>query len=380
MEPARRFFRSPKSTPSRAGEPAGSETRFPTRRTVDNRKQSLYDRSVLIKPTGVLLIAAALAAFAQEAPKKPSSKKTGAVSQWVPPRTAWGDSDLQGVWNNSTITELERPRDLSGKQVLADDEAATVERRAAQNRVDRQPPAGDPGTYNQFWFDRGTKVVPTKRTALIVDPQDGKLPPLTTAGQKRQEERFRGLGPTALGSSGNGPFDSYEDISLVTRCITRGLPNAMFPGGYNNNYQIVQVPGMVVLLSEMMHDVRVIPLDGRPHLSQNIRQWMGDSRGHWEGNTLLVDVTNFPDRDVTGFGVPYRHSETSHLHLIERFTRVNADKLDYEVTVGDPSTFTRKWTASIPMVKSQDRLYEYACHEGNYSLTNMLRGSRAEDR
>ena len=137
---------------------------------------------------------------------------------------------------------------------------------------------------------------------------------------------------------------------------------------------------MVVVLSELMHHVRVIPLDGRPHLSQNTRQWMGDSRGHWEGNRLVVDVTNFPDRDVTGFGVLYRHSETSRLHLIERFTRVNADMLDYEVTVDDPSTFTRKWTASIPMVKSQDRLYEYACHEGNYSLTNMLRGSRAEDR
>jgi hypothetical protein len=354
--------------------------RLPTSRTVDNGKQSLYDRSVLIKPTGVLLIAAALAAFAQEAPKRPSSKKAGAVSQWVPARTPWGDPDLQGVWNNSTITQLERPRDLTGKQVLADDEAAAVEQKAAQNRVDRPPPAGDPGTYNQFWFDRGTKVVPTKRTALIVDPQDGKLPPLTPAGQKRQEERFRRLGPTALGSSGNGPFDSYEDVSVVTRCITRGLPNAMFPGGYNNNYQIVQVPGMVVLLSEMMHDVRVIPLDGRPHLAQNIRQWMGDSRGYWEGNRLVVDVTNFPDRDVTGFGVLYRHSETSRLHLIERFTRVNADMLDYEVTVDDPSTFTRKWTASIPMVKSQDRLYEYACHEGNYSLTNMLRGSRAEDR
>ncbi len=319
--------------------------------------------------TLVVILVSPLAALAQKA-----------ATSSLAPRTPWGDPDLQGIWNNSTITELQRPESLAGKPVLADDEAAALERKTAQNRVDRPPAAGDPGTYNQFWFDRGAKVVPTRHTSLIVDPPDGKLPSLTPAGQKRDAERFKRLGPTATGSSGNGPFDTYEDISVVTRCITRGLPNAMFPGGYNNNYEIVQVAGSVVLLSEMMHDVRVIPLDGRPHLSPNIRQWMGDSRGHWEGNTLVVDVTNFPDRDVTGFGVPYRYSETSHLHLVERFTRVNANELDYEVTVDDPSTFTRKWTASIPMVKSEEPLYEYACHEGNYSLTNMLKGSRAEDR
>ena len=326
----------------------------------------------------MLLIAAALPAVAQPVPAKQNPKTARAVNRWTPPRTAWGDPDLQGVWNNSTITELERPRELSGKEVLSGDEAAAVEDRIAQNRVDRPPAAGDPGTYNQFWFDRGTRVVPTRRTSLIIDPPDGRLPPLTPAGQKRQEDRFKRLGRTAIGSSGNGPFESYEDISVVTRCITRGLPNAMFPGGYNNNYQIVQAPGLVVLLSEMMHDARIIPLDGRPHLSQTIRQWMGDSRSHFEGDTLVVDVTNFPDRDVTGFGVPYRHSETSHLHLTERFTRTAADMLTYEVTVDDPSTFNKKWTASIPMVKSEDRLFEYACHEGNYSLAGILAGSRAE--
>jgi hypothetical protein len=330
--------------------------------------------------SSVLLIAAALAAVAQQVPEKQNPKTARAVNRWTPSRTAWGDPDLQGVWNNSTITELERPRELSGKEVLSGDEAAAVEQRTAQNRVDRSPAAGDPGTYNQFWFDRGTRVVPTRRTSLIIDPPDGKLPPLTPAGQKRQEDRFKRLGPTALGSSGNGPFNSYEDISVVTRCITRGLPNAMLPGGYNNNYQIVQAPGVVVLLSEMMHDARIIPLDGRPHISPSIRQWMGDSRGHWEGNTLVVDAQNFPDRDVTGFGVPYRHSETSQLHLVERFTRIDANMLDYQVTVGDPATFTRPWTASVPMVKSDDRIFEYACHEGNYSMTSILKGSRAQDK
>jgi hypothetical protein len=345
-----------------------SRIRLTTGSCSEERNTS-YDKTMLTWRTTMLLITAALAAFAQKVP----------ANKWTPPRTPWGDPDLQGVWNNSTITELERPQELSGKQVLADDEAAALEKKAASNRVDRPPREGDPGTYNQFWFDRGTRVVPTKRTSLIIDPPDGRLPPLTAAGQKRQEERFKRLGPTALGSSGNGPFDSHEDISVVTRCITRGLPNAMFPGGYNNNYQIVQVPGKVVVLSELMHDARVIYLDGSPHINQNIRQWMGDSRGHWEGNTLLVEVTNFPDRDVTGFGVQYRYGETSHLHLIERFTRIDSDTMNYEVTVDDPTTFTRQWTASIPMVKSEDPLYEYACHEGNYSMVNMLSGFRAQD-
>jgi hypothetical protein len=328
----------------------------------------------------MLLITAALAALAQKGPERQDQKAAGAANKWTPPRTPWGDPDLQGVWNNSTITELERPKELSGKQVLGDDEAAALEKKAAQNRVDRPPRAGDPGTYNQAWFDRGSKVVPTKRTSLIVDPPDGRLPPLTAAGQKWQEERFKRLGPTATGSSGDGPFDSYEDISVVTRCITRGLPNAMLPGGYNNNYRIVQAPGLVVVLSEMMHDARVIPLDGRPHINGNIRQWMGDSVGHWEGNTLVVDVTNFPDRDVTGFGVPYRWGETSHLHLIERFTRMDANTINYEFTVDDPTTFTKQWTASIPMVQSDDPLYEYACHEGNYGLANILSASRAQEK
>jgi hypothetical protein len=154
----------------------------------------------------------------------------------------------------------------------------------------------------------------------------------------------------------------------------------MLPGPYNNNFQILQTRGFVVLVSEMMHDTRVISLDGRPHINQDIRQWMGDSRGHWEGNTLVVDVTNFPDRDVTGFGVPYRYSETSHLHVVERFTRVAADTINYEVTVEDPATFTRPWTASIPMAKSDGPLYEYACHEGNYSMVNMLKGSRVQEK
>ena len=247
---------------------------------------------------------------------------------------------------------------------------AALEEQTAESRIDRAPRAGDVGTYNQFWFDRGTKVIETKRTSLIVDPEDGKLPPLTAEGQKRVQAR-RG---------GTRNFDGPEEISVVTRCLTRGLPNAMLPGPYNNNFHILQTPGYVVILSEMFNDARFIPLDGRAHVSQNIRQWMGDSRGHWEGNTLVVDVTNFPDYDVTGFGVPYAGSETSHLHLVERFTRVDADTVNYQFTVDDPSTFIRPWTAAIPMARTEGPIFEYAYHEGNYAMAGILAGARAAEK
>lgn len=321
----------------------------------------------------ILLVLLASPARAQ------APKAAGTAKKWTSPHTPWGDPDLQGIWNNATITPIERPKELGEKAFLTDSQAADLEEREAQNRVDSPPKKGDPGTYNQFWFERGTKVVATKRTSLIVDTPDGRLPPLTPAGQRRDQERFRRLGPDALGSSGNGPFDSWEDISVVTRCITRGLPNAMIPGAYNNNLQIVQSPGFVALFSEMMHETRIISLDGRSHIDPGMHQWMGDSRGHWEGNTLVVDVTNFRDSDITGFGVPYRFSETSHLHLVERFTRVDNDTINYQVTVDDPTTFTRPWTASIPMVTGEGPIFEYACHEANYSIVDILRASRAQD-
>ena len=322
----------------------------------------------------ILLVLLAGLALAQ------APKAAGTAKKWTPPHTPWGDPDLQGIWNNATLTPFERPEELGEKEFLTDDQAAELEERAAaQSRVDSPPPKGDPGSYNQFWFEWGKRVVPTKRTSLIVDPPDGRLPPLTPDGQRRYRERFGKLGPDAFGPSSNGPFSSWEDISVVARCITRGLPNAMIPGAYNNNLQIVQSPGFVALLSEMMHETRIISLDGRSHIDAGIHQWMGDSRGHWEGNTLVVDVTNFRDDDVTGFGVPYLFSETSHLHLVERFTRVDTDTINYEVTIDDPTTFTRPWTASIPMVKSDGPIFEYACHEANYSIVDVLRASRAQD-
>ena len=280
------------------------------------------------------------------------------------PRTPWGDPDLQGIWSIATITPFERPIALAGKQVLTEEEAAELEKQTLKTgNQDRRDGAGTDAdlarAYNDFWWDRGTKVVTTRQTSLVIDPPDGRVPGFTPEGQKRA---------TARAARG---FDSWEDRSLWERCITRGLP--MVPGPYNNNYQILQTPGYVVILHEMIHDARIIPLDKRPHIGPNIRQWFGDSRGRWEGDTLVVDTLNFTDKAI------FRGS-TQGLHLIERFTRINKDAVRYEFTIDDPTTFTSKWTAAIPMTNTDEQIYEYACHEGNYGMVNLLNGARVQEK
>jgi hypothetical protein len=280
------------------------------------------------------------------------------------PRTPWGDPDLQGIWSIATITPFERPTALADKQVLSEEEAADLERQTLKTtNQDRRDGAGTDAdvarAYNDFWWDRGTKVVSTRQTSLVVDPPDGRVPALTPEGQQRA---------TARAARG---YDSWEDRSLWERCITRGLP--MIPGPYNNNYQILQTPGYVVVLHEMIHDARIIPLDGRPHLGQDVRQWFGDSRGRWEGDTLVVDTTNFTEK------ANYRGS-TDGLHLIERFTRTAAGTVRYEFTIDDPKTFTKKWTAAIPMTGTDEQIFEYACHEGNYGMVNLLSGARVQEK
>jgi len=272
---------------------------------------------------------------------------------------------------------LERPQDLAGKQVLTPAEAAAYEKQLLQqaNRDVRKGPA-DVGAYNELWFDRGTKVVGGRRTSLIVDPPDGRIPPLTPAAQKKLDAE--------VAHSSLHAADGPEDRPLAERCIlwpTAGPP--MLPGPYNNNYQIVQAPGYVVIQVEMIHETRIIPTDGRPHLPPGIRQWMGDSRGHWEGNTLVVETTNFTGKtsDLSA-GMQrgtYRGSD-ENLRLRERFTRVDPETILYEFTVDDPTAFTKPWTAQIPMTKFQGRLFEYACHEGNYALTSILAGARADEK
>ena len=331
-------------------------------------------RRVLVAAAAVaIMLVLGTVAFAQATG---DAKSRVAAKPWTPPRTPWGHPDLQGIWDYRTITPLERPGALSGKQFLSEDEAATFERdeNRRQNRdlIDPakgglQYPPGGVVPYNEFWYDRGSSLVGSKRTSLIVDPPDGRLPPLTPDGQKRADAGVAEDRETQLG---HPRADSYLDRPLSERCILSAGTLPILPGPYNNNIQVIQGPGYVAILNEMIHEHRMIPLDKRPHLSQNIRQWVGDSRGHWEGDTLVVDTTNFsPKVDFRGAG--------ARLHVVERFTRVAADTLQYEFTVDDPTIWTRSWTAMIPMKKSEEQIYEYACHEGNFALKNVLAGARA---
>jgi hypothetical protein len=281
----------------------------------------------------------------------------------TPSRTSWGDPDLQGRWTNTTTTPLQRPTDLADRKDLSDEELAQ-RREAARANVDRPPRAGDPGSYNDFWFEKGAL---NRRTSLVIDPPDGRLPAITPEAQQQAADARRGRGPS----------DSWLDRSVYERCITRGLPGAMMPGFYNHNYQIFQTPGYVVILVEMIHDARIIPIDGRPHLGTGLRQWLGDSRGRWEGDTLVVETTNFNDKVKERSLIAF--STGQHLRLVERFRRVDRNSLDYQLTVEDPTTFVRPWTASIPMVTLDGPIYEYACHEGNYGLVGILSGARNEE-
>ena len=294
-----------------------------------------------------------------------------------PSRTAWGDPDLQGVYTFSTITPLQRPDDVAGREVLTEEEAASFEARTARERVDKPPRPGDTGTYNRFWVDYGTRVVGTKRTSLIVDPPGGKLPPMTAAAQARFE---------ALRAAGPQPPAGHEDLSITDRCIMGFNAGPPFvPSAYNNTVQLFQTPDHVVILSEMIHDARIAPLDGRPPIGADIRQWMGDSRGRWEGETLVVETTHFASsRDmVRGVNI-WRYVDprgpTATSRVVERFTRADDGALTYEFTVDDPGTWTRPWSATFPLVGIDGQLFEYACHEGNYSAANILAGARAGER
>ena len=291
-----------------------------------------------------------------------------ALGQGVP-RTSWGHPDLQGTWSTATITPFERPAELAGKEFLTREEAATFERltleRTNRDRRDGTADADLARAYNDFWWDSGTRVVPTRRTSLVVDPPDGRVPALTAEAQQR-------LATAAEARKLRGPADHPEDRNLWERCITRGMPTVMLPQVYNGNYEIIQTSDHVVIVAEMIHDARIIPIDGRPHLPQTIRQLLGDSIGRWEGDTLVVETTNFTNKtNYRGAG--------ENLRLVERFTRTAPGILTYRVTIDDPTTFTRPWTVELPAVPSDGRIYEYACHEANYGLEGILRGHRAEE-
>jgi hypothetical protein len=274
------------------------------------------------------------------------------------PRTPWGDPDLQGLWSNQTSTPLERPGSLVDRQTLTKEEAEEREEQARRS-ADRPPSAGDPGTYNSFWRDPGTALT---RTSLIVDPADGRVPALTAEGQARVAARAAAERTRAQGRP-------WEDLGAWTRCVTRGVIKV--GSFYSSSHQIVQAPGYVVIVQELIHESRIVPLDGRPHLPSAVRQWMGDPRGRWEGDTLVVETTNFTD------GIPFRGSGDT-MRLVERFRRTGPDAIDYQFTIDDPHVYTKPWTVSMPMTKG-GAVFEYACHEGNYAMSNILAGAAAEE-
>jgi len=280
-------------------------------------------------------------------------------------RTPDGHPDLQGIWTNVTITPLERPRDLAGKLYFTAEEAAAYEKRMVDRR-DNNPDAAESVADPEVWWERGTHVVSTLRTSLIIDPPDGRLPPLLPEAQKRMQD--------ARAYTRLHPADGPEDRSLQERCLLSGTTGPpMLSGPYNNNIQIVQTAGSIMMTIEMIHDVRVIPTDGRPHAEQNVRLWLGDPRGHWDGDTLVVESTNFTSK------THFRGAD-ENLHLIERFTLADPETLVYQFTVDDPTAFSKQWTAEIPMHRSSGPMYEFACHEGNRALPNMLRIAREAEK
>jgi hypothetical protein len=323
--------------------------------------------------TSIRVVAALVASIgAWVSAQSPSRTGESATST---PRTAWGDPDLQGTWSAEAELSVpfERPRQYGERQLLTDEEFAQRLARTQQqldtdiSEFDVETAdtsnAGQVGSATSpppHWLERGKT---SRRTSLVVDPPDGRIPPLVPGA--------RGRAPGARGTFGGSGFTGPQDLSLWERCISRGMPGAIFPTVYNANVRIVQGPGAVAITYEMIHDTRVIPIDSRPHAGAAVRSYFGDSRGRWEGDTLVVDVTNFNDRNN------YRGSRET-LHLVERFRRVG-DELRYEVTADDPQTWTRPWTAALDLAEKPEGLFEYACHEGNYSMPNILSGARAAE-
>ncbi len=308
----------------------------------------------------------------------------GAVSasaQTDAPQTSWGRPDLQGVWDFRTITPLERPERLGDQEFLTEEEAANLdqaavdrntrlwgqdaERTESGGNVDSRGRGEAPGSYNQFWIDSGTRTIDTRRTSLIIDPPNGRMPGLTPAGQRGADERRdRRANPVA---------DSWADFSAGVRCILGFNAGPPFtPSAYNNNMQLFQTEDHVAIMTEMVNTSRVIPLDGRPGLDAGVRQWSGDSRGHWEGDTLVIETRNFAAKRKW-------RGTTESMRLVERLTRIDAETLLYEFTVDDPEIWTSPWTASVPLRLNPEPMFEYACHEGNYSMPVMLGGARVEE-
>jgi len=312
-------------------------------------------------------------------PAKASKAASGAAAnKWTTP---WGEPDLQGVWNDATSTPLQRPGGVASKDVLNDEEAAEFQKQLAydltRDRRDGSAAEDVNRAYNEHWMDsRRLVITADRRTSLIVDPPDGRIPPLVPLSPERQRAR---AARAAAGARFNaGLPEKYTDMSLPVRCIIRTDSPPYLPTIYNNDFQIYQSPSYVVIAPEMIHSARIIPLDGRRHLDKELKQWLGDSRGHWEGSTLVVETTNFR----TGDDVVFAGADPETYRITERFTRTGNGTLDYEFTVSDPNTWTRPWTARIPWTKidPEEQMYEYACHEDNYDMVHFLSGARDREK
>ena len=311
------------------------------------------------------------------------SAQTSTAKKWSPPRTSNGHTDLEGNWTTATLTPLERPPEFAGKEFLTRQEAAEyVKRTLEESNSDRRDGGAQADlqrNYNEAWRDRGTTVVATRRTSLIVDPPDGKIPALTPQAQRQRAAMTGGVGPEGLRflpaalSAARPPRlpSGPQDLPLRVRCISRDLP--MIPTPNNNFLRIMQTPGYVAIFQEMMHEFRIIPLDRRPHVDPKIRGHMGDSRGHWEGSTLVIDTTNF-------IGADNAYGADEAMHLTERLTRTDANTILYQFKVDDPSAFTKLWSGELSMTKTDEPVEEYACHEGNYAMESILAGARAEEK
>jgi hypothetical protein len=325
--------------------------------------------------TAGLVVCVSIAGSNAAAQTPSASPKTPSGRSYTPPRTVDGQPDLQGVWDFRTITPLQRPKELGEKQFFSEEEASAFE--GAENRRQNRDlgggnyPPGGVVPYNEFWYDRGNKISGTKRTSLIVDPPDGRTPALTRAAQEKADVRAERARQDQL-PNGKVFADSYTDRSTGDRCLmgfNAGPP--MTPAAYNNNIQIFQTRDFVVIYNEMIHNARIVPLDGRPHLP--VPQWSGSSRGRWEGNTLVVETRNFYAN--TSFA-----NSSPTMNLVERFTRVAPETVVYEFTVSDPNVWTRPWTVQIPMAKTSEYVYEYACHEGNHAMIGIMAGARAAEK
>jgi hypothetical protein len=317
-----------------------------------------------------LLVAAlsSLPAAAQAPAAKTAT--TSVKSNWTPPKTAWGDPDLQGQWPATANIPMQRPVTLGERAELTDEELAERESRAKKQAAEdgEEVAKGGDVTINppSYWVERGK---PVRQASLVVDPPNGRIPPLTPDGQAQVKALRGGLGP---GSHFPDKVDSWEDFDIYSRCITRGMVSSMLPTLYNFGNEILQAPGYVIIRNEMIHETRVIPLDGRPHVGKGIETYMGDSRGHWEGNTLVVQTTNLKSSPGAGGG---QFSDAAV--LTERFTRTSPKDLSYDLTVNDPKTWTKPWTLHMPYkLDPSYKIYEYACHEGNYMMLDALTGAR----